>query len=105
MTLNVQFGLRIRELRKLREHTQEHLAERSGLSVDGIRRIERGAFSPSLDTIDRLCRGLEITIPTLFDGLKSKQSRSVAEIADYLAHRQPAEVELAWRLLRALFEK
>jgi transcriptional regulator with XRE-family HTH domain len=41
--------------------TQSELAERSGLAVDSVRRIERGQLSPSLQSIAKLAEGMEIS--------------------------------------------
>ncbi len=55
------FGKKIRALRHKSGLTQDALAKRSTLSVDAVRRIEYGAFSPSLKTIRKLARGLNIS--------------------------------------------
>lgn len=99
-----QFGDHIRNLRQARALTQEGLAERSGLSVDAVRRIERGAFSPSLETVRKLASGLEISLRTLFQTFEREDRDHVAEICDYLARRTGREVRLAWRVIRAMFD-
>ena len=48
------FGRHIRSLRKARGMTQERLAEKCGVAVDTIRRLETGSFSPSLDTLTKV---------------------------------------------------
>ncbi|PRQ02746.1 helix-turn-helix protein [Enhygromyxa salina] len=53
-----RYKLGLKGLRRARGLTQEDLAERSGLSADTIRRMEQGSFSPSMDTIGKLCHGL-----------------------------------------------
>jgi transcriptional regulator with XRE-family HTH domain len=100
-----RFGKHLRTLRTERGLTQEVLAERSDLSVDGIRRIERGAFSPSLDTIGRLCTGLEISIATMFSSVELGRRLETQEISDLLASRSQKEIRLAWRLLKAVFDE
>lgn len=99
-----KFGDHVRQLRLARRLTQEALAERAGLSVDAIRRIERGAFSPSLETVRKLATGLELSLRTLFQGFERQRRDHVAEICDYLAGRKSREVELAWRVIRAMFD-
>jgi transcriptional regulator with XRE-family HTH domain len=99
-----RFGEHIRELRKARTLTQEELAERSALSVDAIRRIERDAFSPSLETVRKLTVGLDLSLRTLFQGLDGERRDPVQEICDFLGRRSGREVRLAWRVLRAMFE-
>ncbi len=104
-SLGERFGGHIRKLRQARKLTQEELAERSDLSVDAVRRIERGAFSPSLDTLRKLCNGLEISFRTLFSDFERQRRDYVAEICDYLEGRSPRDVQLAWRVVRAMFDE
>src|SRR5688572_6752011 len=94
-----QFGGHIRNLRLARNLTQEELTERSSLSVDAVRRIERGAFSPSLETVRKLSSGLEVSLRTLFQSFERDRRDHVAEICDYLARRSGRDVKLAWRVL------
>ena len=103
-TIGERFGAHVRKLRLARALTQEQLAEQADLSVDAIRRIERGAFSPSLDTIRKLCSGLDISLRTLFTGVEYQRRDHLAEFFDYLAQRNRREVQLAWRVVRAIFE-
>ncbi len=98
-----KFGAHLKTLRLKRNMTQEVLAERSGLAVDSIRRIERGAFSPSLDTLGKLSGGLELSLSTLFSSAEAGHSGLVRELCDYLAHRRTDEIRVADRVLRALF--
>jgi len=102
--LHNRFGNHLRDLRTARKLTQEQLAERSTLSVDAIRRIERGAFSPSLETLGKLSEGLDLSLKTLFHSFERERSDRVAELCDFLARRTGREVQLAWRVIRAMFE-
>lgn len=63
--LRKQVGVRLRELRLARGLTQEALAERSELSYKFVGEVERGSANPTLDTLDRLARALEIGIGEL----------------------------------------
>ncbi|PRQ04549.1 helix-turn-helix protein [Enhygromyxa salina] len=85
--------------------TQEVLAERSGLSADTIRRLEHGSFSPSLDTLRKLCGGLDLMLSTLFESYELGARNEARELVDLLATRGPRELVLATRVLRALFEE
>lgn len=74
-----RFGEHIRSLRRARGLTQEAVAERSGLSVDTVRRLEAGTFSPSLDTLRKLCAGLDLMLSTLFESYElGERSRMFA---------------------------
>ncbi|HYO67038.1 MAG TPA: helix-turn-helix transcriptional regulator [Archangium sp.] len=103
--LHLRFGNHLRRLRTAQKLTQEQLAERSGLSVDAIRRIERGAFSPSLETLAKLTGGLDVSLKTLFQTFEREKTDRVAELCDFLSHRSGRDVQLVWRVVRAMFEE
>jgi transcriptional regulator with XRE-family HTH domain len=54
----VQFGLRIRQLRKQNHFTLRELGERSGISYSFINSIENNRFSPSRETVIALADSL-----------------------------------------------
>lgn len=85
--------------------TQEVLAERSGLSADTIRRLEHGSFSPSLDTLRKLCVGLDLMLSTLFESFELGARNETRELIDLIATRSARELILATKVLRALFEE
>ena len=99
------FGRHIKSLRKVRGMTQEGLAECSGLSADTIRRLEHGAFSPSLETLQKLCTGFELALSTLFEAAELGARNERQELRDLLITRTPRELELGARVLRALFDE
>jgi transcriptional regulator with XRE-family HTH domain len=99
------FGRHVRSLRRARGMTQEVLAERCGLSADTIRRLEHGSFSPSLDTLRKLCGGLDLMLSTLFESYELGARNEARELIDLLATRGPRELVLATRVLRALFDE
>ncbi|SMP76791.1 PAS domain S-box-containing protein [Desulfonatronum zhilinae] len=61
-----QFGERLRFFRTLKRLTQAGLAEKVGLSLKQISRIERGTSTPSFTLLEKLCRVLNIAPVTLF---------------------------------------
>lgn len=99
------FGRHVRSLRRARGMTQEVLAERSGLSADTIRRLEHGSFSPSLDTLRKLCVGLNLMLSTLFESYELGARNEARELIDLLTTRTPRELVLATRVLRSLFDE
>ena len=68
--IDIQFGSRIAALRKQRNISQEELAERCGVHRTYIGSIERGEKSPTLNTIERFAKGLNVSITDLFVDLK-----------------------------------
>jgi transcriptional regulator with XRE-family HTH domain len=99
-----RFGTHVRRLRRARGMTQERLAERCGLSADTIRRLEHGAFSPSLDTLTKLCAGLRILRSTLFESFELGENDQTREIVDLLLTRTPREIDLVLSVVRNLLD-
>lgn len=84
--------------------TQERLADLSKLSADTIRRLEHGAFSPSLTTLNKVSRGLKLSLGSMFDSFQLRELDPMREVLDLLRTRTPREVTLAIRVLRSLFD-
>jgi transcriptional regulator with XRE-family HTH domain len=63
--LNV-FAKRLKEVRKSKNLSQEELAYKSGLSLSQIARIETAKTNPTLSTIFRIARTMEIQLWELF---------------------------------------
>lgn len=67
-TTRKTLGEKIRQLRKLRELTQEELGERAGISYKFIGEVERGAVNPSLDSLIGIAQALHVGVRELFPG-------------------------------------
>lgn len=57
----LMLGMRIRETRKLRQMTQEQLAEQAEISLSFLGHIERGSRTPSLETVVAICNVLNVS--------------------------------------------
>ena len=64
--LETVIGREVRELRHDRDMTVAELAQASGLSVGMLSKIENGAISPSLTSLQGLASALGVHITTLF---------------------------------------
>ena len=62
----VDVGARIRELRQERRLSLRAMAERSGLSLNAISRIERGESSPTVASLFLIANALKVHIADLF---------------------------------------
>lgn len=65
--IDIQFGLRVAELRRRLNISQEELAERCGVHRTYIGSIERGEKSPTLNTIEKFASGLNVCLTDLFN--------------------------------------
>lgn len=61
-----KLGEKIRQLRKLRELTQEQLGEKAGISYKFIGEVERGTVNPSLDSLIGIAGALDVGVRELF---------------------------------------
>jgi transcriptional regulator with XRE-family HTH domain len=66
MTVKRLFGMRVREFRKKRGHTQQRLADLTHLSLNMIGYVERGIKFGSPETIETLAKVLKVTPDQLF---------------------------------------
>ena len=60
-------GLRIKELRKSADLTQEKLAELIGIETTSLSGIESGRHFPSMITLEKIASILNVELKTLFD--------------------------------------
>ena len=66
MEIKKFIGLRIKELRRSRNMTQEILSEKVGISSKYLSSIERGKENPTLDTIIKLSIALDVDLSDMF---------------------------------------
>ncbi len=78
ITLRRLFGRRLKLLRMISNLTQQEMAERVGISVTHLSKMERGLAAPSFEVLEEICAVLE-TRPAdlfLFAGPESNTKRS-----------------------------
>ena len=61
------FAQRLKEVRKLKNFTQEELAYQSGLTLSQIARIETARINPTLSTIFKIATTMDVKLVELFD--------------------------------------
>ena len=67
MNTKILLGKRIKEIRKLNNLTQEKLAEMIDLETTSLSGIESGRHYPSLPTIEKIAKNLDVEITELFN--------------------------------------
>ena len=72
ININYEFGRRVHYLRKLQKITIEELAFRCDLNKNYLGDIERGKRNPTLEVIDKISKGLNISLEKLFSGIGIK---------------------------------
>jgi transcriptional regulator with XRE-family HTH domain len=66
MVTELQLGPRIRSLRQARHLTLRNVSERAGVSESFLSQVERDVTSPSIATVHRIARALDLSIAQLF---------------------------------------
>ena len=64
--LQVRFGRLVAAHRKRQGYTQEQLAERAGVSIDTVRKLETGASGASFPMIEKIASALKVDPAELF---------------------------------------
>jgi two-component system response regulator len=96
LDLKALLGTAIKNHRSVLGVSQEELAYRAGLHRTYISDVERGARNPSVESIEKLARALEISVSALFEHAgNSSEAKQVVEIL--LVENNPREVR---RILR-----
>ncbi len=67
LSINEKIGIKINILRKRLKYSQEKLAELSDLSKTSIGTIERGKSKPSIETLEKIAKALNIELKELVD--------------------------------------
>lgn len=66
MATELQLGTRIRSLRQARHLTLRDVAEHAGVTESFLSQVERDVTSPSIATVQRIARALDLSIAQLF---------------------------------------
>ncbi len=74
--INRVIANRLRDERHRQGLTLQEVARRAGLSLGMISKIENAQASPSLNTLDRLSRALEVPVTAFFRGLEEERDAS-----------------------------
>ena len=93
-------GKRIKEIRKKKGYTQEQLAEIVNIDITTLSGIESGRHFPSLVTLERIAKTLEVALITLFDFSHLASIDDMKSlIKDNLNLLSDDDVKLVYRLL------
>ena len=108
MKLTLQeFGKRVRELRRKKNLSQEELAAKANLHYTYIGAVERGEKNPSLQSIEKIAKGLDVPLPDLFSFLEksSPNDKLRQEIITFIDDKDASTLKLILRVVKAIVEK
>lgn len=103
--INSFFGQHIFGLRTDKNMSPQDFAERSGLSRVGVSELEKGRFSPTLETLNKLCIGLGISLPELFEPFREPVPDEFRRIVSALPDQEKEElISVASLIIEKLIE-
>lgn len=70
------FAARLKDLRTSRGMTQKNLADKAGVTLTYISKLEAGGAAPGLDLMERLARALDLDLTELLPKVISSESES-----------------------------
>lgn len=63
----VLLGMRMKEIRKARQMSQEQVSDKVGISPKHLSRVEMGKGYPSLETLEKIASVLQVELKEFFD--------------------------------------
>lgn len=102
--LKVLFGKRVKKFRTKKKLSQEELAERIGIAVTNMGKIERGESFVTAPTLEKLADVLDIEVKYLFD---FEDYKSIDDIKNelHIDLQNDASVHLLYRLYKMLINE
>lgn len=99
-----KFGERVRQLRKSQGLTQEALAPKAGLHYTYIGAAERGERNLSLQSIQKIAKGLGVDIAEFFPPPQtlSPKGRVIEETVNLLRGRKLEVLQLVLKVVKAI---
>lgn len=77
------FGAQVKLLRNFRKLTQEDLSEQINIDIRQLARIEAGTSFVTSETIEKLCKALNVTYKELFDFENEEENMTCEDIKKY----------------------
>lgn len=103
MTIKKNLGNRIREIRISRSSTQEALAELVNISAKSLSQIELGNNFVSVETLEDICKALNINPKVLFDfGCSEASNENLIEEIVKRLEKNPQLLKTVYKIVMAL---
>jgi transcriptional regulator with XRE-family HTH domain len=101
--ISKSLGRRIRSLRVSRELSQDALAEKAGMSVKHLGKIERGTVNASIQCLTDIGKALDMPLRDILE-TEHEQDREelLAELVSYLPQLPLKDVRIVYRLVTIL---
>ncbi|MCM8809203.1 MAG: helix-turn-helix transcriptional regulator [Candidatus Omnitrophica bacterium] len=106
--LSKELGKKIKEIRKIKKFTQAELAWKIKVSPNFIGLIERGEKMPSLETLIKISKALEIPISYFFEEFKyqiPEEDILIKKISSLLKETSEEDKKIIYKLIKSIIKK
>lgn len=103
-----KIGERISEIRKSKKFTQEELAWKTGLSRNFIALIEKGKKKPSIETLRKIAKVLEVEISAFFKEIEyptPEEDVIIKKINSILKDSSEEEKKLIHKIIKTILKR
>lgn len=92
---------RIRYFRRLKGFSQEELALKAGLNPAYFGQVERGLKCPTVDTLYKIAKALEVPLPELlrFDTSSNCSEENLERLKDLLSRVPPEKMDQVFQVI------
>ena len=99
-------GTRIREVRILRNLTQEDLSELTDIGASSISKIESGHFHPTDEHLEKIANALKIEPYKLYMFNHQKDTKTlISDLENILKSATEEEIKLVHRVVTSILDK
>ena len=102
MNIKQKLGLKIKEIRKSKNYTQEFVAESIGIETKSLSNIERGIFYPTSDNLEKISNVLEVSPQELFNFEHFKSDEELKEEITQIIEANPKKIKEIYKLIKAI---
>ena len=104
--ISTNLGRRIFALRAAKGFSQDRLAEKAGMSVKHLGKIERGAVNASIKCLADIARALDLPLLNLLDNEHEKERTELLAELDVAIPKLPhKDIQVVYRLVKTLAER
>lgn len=98
----MEIGKRIKELRTLKNIKSGDLSKKVGISPTFLSYLENGTKNPSLDTLQKICSELGITLGEFFSSENAKLPKDLQELMQNVKVLKPHQLKILNEFLKSL---
>lgn len=104
MDIKKRLGLRIKELRKMENLSQEKLSELADIAQNSLSNIETGEHFLTAETLEKLTVALKINASDLFDFEHIQDNKYMKEEILELMNKYPEKISVFYRVAKAIMK-